>query len=68
MTFRGLLTEFERAKKEFEKAVAAGDMERAKKSALRCASILRHLAKHVPYNGGAVPEESQEVGGNSCTD
>ncbi|WP_048152306.1 ATP-binding protein [Palaeococcus ferrophilus] len=46
-----LLTEFERAKKEFEKAVAAGNMERAKKSALRCASILRQLAKHVPYNG-----------------
>ncbi|KUH34547.1 cell division protein [Thermococcus celericrescens] len=46
-----LLTEFERAKKEFEKAVAAGDMGRAKKSALRCASILRQLAKHVPYNG-----------------
>ncbi|NJE04688.1 ATP-binding protein [Thermococcus sp. M36] len=46
-----LLTEFERAKKEFEKAVAAGDMERAKKNALRCASILRQLAKHVPYNG-----------------
>ncbi|WP_297435432.1 26S protease regulatory subunit [Thermococcus sp.] len=46
-----LLNEFERAKKEFERAVAAGDMERAKKSALRCASILRQLARHVPYNG-----------------
>ena len=46
-----LLTEFERAKKEFEKAVAAGDMETARRSALRCASILRQLARHVPYNG-----------------
>ncbi|WP_258084218.1 ATP-binding protein [Thermococcus thermotolerans] len=46
-----LLSEFERAKKEFEKAVAAGDMETARRSALRCASILRQLARHVPYNG-----------------
>ncbi|WP_297071296.1 26S protease regulatory subunit [Thermococcus sp.] len=46
-----LLTEFERAKREFEKAVVTGDMKRAEKSALRCASILRELAKHVPYNG-----------------
>ncbi|ASJ12651.1 ATP-binding protein [Thermococcus thioreducens] len=46
-----LLSEFERAKKEFERAVAAGDMETARRSALRCASILRQLARHVPYNG-----------------
>ena len=45
-----LMSEFERAKREFERAVAAGEMERARKSALRCASILRQLAKHVPYN------------------
>lgn len=46
-----LLGEFDRAKKEFERALAAGDMEMAKKSALRCASLLRELARHVPYNG-----------------
>ncbi|WP_148882251.1 ATP-binding protein [Thermococcus aciditolerans] len=46
-----LLSEFERTKKQFEKAVSAGDMETARRSALRCASLLRELARHVPYNG-----------------
>ncbi|NJE00913.1 26S protease regulatory subunit [Thermococcus sp. JdF3] len=46
-----LLSEFERTKKQFEKAVSAEDMETARRSALRCASLLRELARHVPYNG-----------------
>ncbi|MBC7109081.1 MAG: ATP-binding protein [Methanomassiliicoccales archaeon] len=45
-----LLSEFEKTKKEFDNAVSKGDMETAKKKALKCASLLRQLAKQVPYN------------------
>ncbi len=45
-----LMNEFERTKKEFEKAVNAGDTKLAKKKAIKCATILKELAKHVPYN------------------
>jgi len=45
-----LLNEFEKTKKEFDRAVAKGDMETARKKALKCATLLKQLAKHVPYN------------------
>ncbi|MBO8183447.1 MAG: ATP-binding protein [Archaeoglobus sp.] len=45
-----LLNEFEKTKKEFDRAVAKGDMETAEKKARKCAILLRQLAKHVPYN------------------
>ena len=45
-----LLSEFEKTKKEFDRAVAKGDMQTAEKKARKCATLLRQLAKHVPYN------------------
>ncbi|NJE08487.1 ATP-binding protein [Thermococcus sp. M39] len=45
-----LLNEFEKTKREFDKAVAKGDMETARKKALKCATLLKELAKHVSYN------------------
>ncbi|AIF70139.1 cell division protein [Palaeococcus pacificus DY20341] len=45
-----LLNEFEKTKKEFDRALSQNDLETARKKALKCASLLRELAKHVPYN------------------
>ena len=45
-----LLNEFEKTKKEFDRAVAQNDMNTARKKALKCATLLKELAKHIPYN------------------
>ena len=44
-----LMASFKRAKKAYERALAEGDYETAKRKAFECARILRHLAKHDPY-------------------
>ncbi|NJE85954.1 ATP-binding protein [Thermococcus sp. CX2] len=45
-----LLNEFEKTKKGFDRALSQNDLETARKKALKCASLLRELARHVPYN------------------
>jgi SpoVK/Ycf46/Vps4 family AAA+-type ATPase len=44
-----LMASFKRAKKAYERALAEGDYETAKRKAFECARILRQLAKHDPY-------------------
>jgi len=44
-----LMASFRRAKKAYEKALAEGDYETARRKALECARILKQLAKHDPY-------------------
>ncbi|MEM1672088.1 MAG: AAA family ATPase [Archaeoglobaceae archaeon] len=43
-----LLNEFRKAEKEYEEAIARGDAEEAKKAAMKCARLLREIAKYAP--------------------
>lgn len=43
-----LLSEFRKAEKEYRDAIDKGDVEMAKRSALRCAKLLREIAKYAP--------------------
>ena len=43
-----LRTEFNRSKKEYEKAVERGDLRQASNSAIKCARILKQLADSLP--------------------
>jgi len=57
-----LLNELEKTKKEFDTALAKGDLERARKKALKCTTFLKELAKHSPYNGDFYLKKAKKWG------